>query len=81
MNTKEVSASDFQANCLKLIAEVEKGGGNVTITKRGRPVAVLKSAPSRPERTSIIGALKGSVLHYDAPTDPAIDADEWAASR
>ena len=36
-----VSATEFKAKCLSLIDEVEQGGGAITITRRGHPVAVL----------------------------------------
>jgi antitoxin (DNA-binding transcriptional repressor) of toxin-antitoxin stability system len=51
----------------------------VTITSRGRPVAVLSPAPATGTQPSIIGAMRGSVLAYDNPFSPA--ADSWDASR
>lgn len=35
----EVSASKFKAQCLAMLDEVAEGGGEITVTKRGRPVA------------------------------------------
>ena len=78
--TKVVGAAEFKAKCLKLIDEMARDGEPVTITKRGRPVAVLEPARSGGKR-SIIGALKGTVLRYDDPFDPAIDPVEWDANR
>lgn len=78
--TKIVGAAEFKAKCLKLIDEMAADGVPVTITKRGRPVAVLE--PARPVgKRSIIGALKGTVLCYDDPFGPAIDPMEWDANR
>ena len=53
----------------------------MTITNRGKPVAVL--SPVRPEHAnrSIIGAMKGSVLSYDDPFRPAADPADWNALR
>ena len=72
--SKTIAAAEFQAKCLRLINEMSEDGEPVTITNRGRPVAVL--APVRPEGEdrSIIGALKGSVLAYDDPFLPAVDS-------
>jgi len=40
-----VSATEFKAKCLSLLDEVEQGGVAITVTKRGRPVAVLGPTP------------------------------------
>ena len=78
---KTVSASEFQAKCLRIINEMADDGEPVTITNRGKPVAVL--SPVRPENTkrSIIGAMEGSVLAYDDPFGPAADPTDWNAAR
>ena len=78
---KTVAASAFQANCLRIINEMRGDGEPVTITNRGRPVAVL--SPVQPEREigSIIGAMKGTVLAYDNPFGSAVDSPEWDAMR
>jgi prevent-host-death family protein len=48
MKARVVSATEFKAKCLAFLDEVEEQAGTITITKRGRPVAVL--GPTR--RTS-----------------------------
>ena len=79
--SKTIAASAFQAKCLRIINEMAEDGEPVTITNRGRPVAVL--SPVRPEQAdrSIVGAMKGSVLAYDDPFQPAADSTEWNAVR
>ena len=79
--SKTIAASEFQAKCLRLINEMGQDGEAVTITNRGRPVAVL--SPVRPEQAerSIVGAMKGSVLAYDDPFQPAADSTQWNAVR
>lgn len=42
MNRRVVSATEFKAKCLAYLAQMEEQGGAVTITKRGRPVAILE---------------------------------------
>ena len=79
--SKTIAASAFQAKCLRIINEMSQDGEAVTITNRGRPVAVL--SPVRPEKgeRSIVGAMKGSVLAYDDPFQPAADPSDWNAVR
>jgi prevent-host-death family protein len=44
MKTRVVNATEFKAKCLALIDEIEERGDSITITRRGRPVAVLAPA-------------------------------------
>ena len=78
---KTIAASAFQAKCLRIINEMGQDGEPVTITNRGRPVAVLSPVqPDQAER-SIVGAMKGSVLAYDDPFQPAAEPADWNAVR
>ena len=78
---KTITVDALQENCLRIINEMGESGESMTITNRGRPVAVLSPAkPGRADR-SIIGAMKGSVLAYDDPFGPAADPSEWNATR
>jgi len=81
MNGKAVGAAEFKAKCLNLIEQMAGDGEPITITKRGKPVAVLSPVPEATTGTSIIGAMKGSVLTYDDPFSPVIEAGDWDASR
>ena len=45
----------------------------VTITKRGKPVAVLSPVKTDDKPVSIWGAMRGTVLRYDDPFAPAVD--------
>lgn len=78
---KTLGAAEFKATCLRVIKQMERDGEQVTITNRGRPVAVLSPAPAPVTRPSIIGAMRGSVLGYDSPCSPAIDPSDWTATR
>ena len=78
---KSLGAAEFKATCLRVIKQLEKDRKPVTITNRGRPVAVLSPAPSPGARPSIIGAIRGSVLGYDSPFSPATHPSSWAATR
>ncbi|MEO8098063.1 MAG: type II toxin-antitoxin system Phd/YefM family antitoxin [Acidobacteriota bacterium] len=52
MKHQQVSATDFKAKCLALLDEVNETGGSVTITKRGKPVAILQPAPQKARKTT-----------------------------
>lgn len=56
---KSIKAGEFKAKCLSLMDEVAASGEPVTITKRGRPVALL--APARASPKALFGALHGQV--------------------
>ncbi len=47
MKTRVVTAAEFKAKCLALLDEIEQRGGPITITRRGRPVAVLGPAKKK----------------------------------
>lgn len=47
MKDRLVTATEFKAKCLALLDEVDGEGGTITVTKRGRPVAVVKPARKR----------------------------------
>jgi prevent-host-death family protein len=44
MKKRVVSATEFKARCPAFLDEMEQRGGTITITRRGRPVAVLSPA-------------------------------------
>ena len=79
--SKTIAASVFQAKCLRVINEMREDGEPVTITNRGKPVAVLSPVPPEHAGRSIIGAMKGSVLAYDDPFGPAAEPADWNALR
>jgi len=70
MAHKVVSATEFKAKCLALLDEVDEKGGTITVTKRGRPVAVMNRAPAKAWddlRDSWKGRIKitGEIVHND----------------
>ncbi len=79
MPMKSIGAARFKAECLRVIDQMNRDREPVTITKRGRPVAVLTPVVAS-EPKSIIGALKGSVIRYDDPFAPATEATDWNAA-
>jgi prevent-host-death family protein len=78
---KIIGAAEFKAHCLRILDEVERTGEGVTVTKHGRPVAELKPVTKKEPAKLLFGTMKGTVFQYERPFDPAIDPDEWEASR
>ena len=75
MGTRYVSKSQFKAKALELFREVEKTGEPIVITDNGAPKLEV-----RPYRNGIVEALqrlRGSVLWYDGPFDPAVPEEDW----
>jgi prevent-host-death family protein len=82
MTAKQVSAAEFKARCLRIIKEMNRDGGSVTITNRGRPVAVLSPVPVPDEKLPpFIGMMRGTVLRYEEPFEPATPPSDWSALR
>ena len=81
MNEKLIGSAEFKASCLKIIDQINKDKHPVTITKRGNPVARLSPIDDAKSKTSIIGAMKGSVLRYDDPFAPTTELSDWNAAR
>ncbi len=69
MNTNRVvSATEFKAKCLSLLDDIEQKGTAITVTRRGRPVAVVGPVSKeawRSPRDSWAGKAKivGDIIH------------------
>ena len=76
---KLVGATEFKARCLALIDQVRDTGRPITITKRGKPVAVLQ--PIAEEDAKPWLKLRGTIKFYKDPFKPAVDPAEWDALK
>ena len=47
MKQRVLSATEFKAKCLACLSEIEQTRETITITKRGRPVAVVGPAKAK----------------------------------
>jgi prevent-host-death family protein len=70
MKNHTVSATEFKAKCLACLTEIEQHGEPITITRRGRPVAVLgrvKRAAWKSPRNSLAGKVRivGDIVNVD----------------
>ena len=74
MDDKYVPATEFKANCLRLMDEVAQQRRPIIITKRGKPVAKL--VPMEEEPLDLFGRMAGSIKICGDIISP-IDEDEW----
>ena len=82
MTVRQVPAAEFKARRLRIIKEMNGNGQPVTITNRGRAVAVLSPIPAVDEsRSPFIGMMRGTVLKYEDPLEPAASPSDWSALR
>jgi prevent-host-death family protein len=78
---KTTSVTELRAKWLRVIDKMNRDHEPVTITKRGKPVAVLSPVKMEDKPASIWGAMRGTVLRYDDPFAPAVDPGAWDAAR
>jgi prevent-host-death family protein len=72
-----IKASEFKAKCLALLDEVERTGGRLIITKKGKPVAEL--VPHKSKKRGLLGLYKGRMEIVGDIISP-IDV-EWEALK
>jgi prevent-host-death family protein len=73
----EVSKSQFKAKALELLREVERTGESLIVTDHGVPTIEVRRY--HPREVDPLERLKGSVLAYEAPTEPVAE-DDWEAA-
>ncbi len=72
-----VSKSQFKAQALEFLRAVEKEKTPLIITHAGKPVAKVIPYQAENRDEAILKSLRGSVLKYEDPTEPAIDPEDW----
>lgn len=77
--TTHVSKSQFKAKALEYFRQVEASGEPLIVTDHGKPTLEIRRIKEHARDPFEI--LKGSVLRYDRPFDPAVDEDEWDALK
>ncbi len=77
--TRIYKSSEFKAKCLRLMDELAEKGGEIVITKNGRPVSRLVPYRERPK--SLFGNDRGRIEISDdiiAPIDVEWETDPQA---
>ena len=75
-----VSKSQFKARALELFRAIEESGEPMIITDRGKPVLEVRPVKEKP-KVDPLEKLKGRVIWYDQPFEPAVDDDDWEVLR
>jgi prevent-host-death family protein len=79
MRSRQVTATELKAKCLALLDQIDQRGDVITVTKRGRVVAVLQPATRKtykPLKGAWVGKLEiaGEIVNNDA-------SEFWEALR
>lgn len=72
-----VSKSQFKAQALEFLREVEQKNQPLIITHAGKPVVKVTPYQEKDKDEAILESLRGSVLKYEDPYEPAIDPEDW----
>lgn len=74
-----VSKSQFKAQALEYLRAVEKKKTPLVITHGGKPVVEVIPYKEKQEldQETILKSLRGTVLKYENPTEPAINPEDW----
>ncbi len=78
MDINQVSKSAFKAKALEYFRQIEASGESVIVTDHGKPA--LEVRPYRKEERHPLDILRGSVVHYEKPTEPVAEGD-WDAAQ
>lgn len=76
MTARVIGATEFKAKCLGLLDEIEERGESITITKRGRPVAILQ-----PVRKKAWKSPKGMWAGKVEIVGDIVNADIWGVRK
>jgi antitoxin (DNA-binding transcriptional repressor) of toxin-antitoxin stability system len=76
---KSVAISLFKARCLALLADVQRTGEPLLVTKRGRPLVRVEAAPVR--RGPAYGSMKGRIRISGDVLAPVLPPSAWGSGR
>ena len=72
--TKQITATEFKARCLRLLDEVAETGETLVVTKRGRPVARVEPSSPPLDLSGSVKLLVGAE-EFVEPLEVAWDAE------
>jgi len=76
---KQMRASAFKAQCLKVMNDIQATGEPVIVTKRGKPV--VKVIPIKPEKDDIFGSMADEVKIIGDIESPVVPLKTWKIMR
>lgn len=77
MKQRRIAIGEFKSKCLGLIDELSRNGGELVITKRGKPIA--RVTPVSKEWPDAFGFMAGTVEITGDIVGPT--GEEWDAER
>lgn len=73
---KEIQISTFKAQCLRLLDEVNRTGEGLTITRNGKPLAMVNPITVNKTRAEF-GVAKGTGKITGDLITPVVEVSEW----
>jgi antitoxin (DNA-binding transcriptional repressor) of toxin-antitoxin stability system len=74
---KKMPASEFKAHALKVLAQVNKTGQAVQVTRYGKVIAEIVPPEPTARKRNWLGSMRGSVTIHGDIVGPILAADEW----
>lgn len=71
-----VSKSQFKAQALEYLRDVEKLNQSLVITHEGKPVVKVIPYKEESDQEAILKSLRGTVVKYEDPTEP-VGLEDW----
>ena len=71
-----VNVTEFKAKCIAMIAEVESGQTSISVTRRGKTVAVL-NPPAKQKYKSFRDSLAGKIREVGDIVNADESVDGW----
>jgi prevent-host-death family protein len=78
---RSIAVSKLKATCLAVVAEVNKTGRPVLVTRFGKPVAEIVPPTRAQQRTGWLGAMRGTGRIVGDIVFPATSPKTWEALR
>ena len=77
----DVKVTDLRQN-LPAYLERARRGERIRVTSRGAVIAEITGPKATEEQAALIRQrLRGTVLHYESPTEPAHAPEEWTVNE
>lgn len=74
---RQVTATEYKHNALRLLEQVHQTGETIQITKRGKAYAELKAVSTQTNMPRVFGQSIGKVKIVGDIVGPIIDESEW----
>lgn len=77
----DVNVTDLRQNLPSYLDRARRGE-RIRVTSRGAVIAEITGPKVTKEEAELIREqLRGAVLHYESPTEPAQPPEDWAVNR